>query len=69
MSAVPRCSVCDARLDAYGRDGTRCARCSRPCPDCGGVIGFCSHELPDASWLIEVTHPELLPENRHRWVA
>lgn len=41
----PACTVCDARLDAYGRDGTRCVRCSEPCPTCGGDVAHCQHPL------------------------
>lgn len=48
MSAVPRCTVCDARLDPYGRDGPRCDRCSEPCPTCGGNVANCLHPLADA---------------------
>lgn len=45
MSLVPRCTVCDSRIDAYGRGGTRCARCSQPCPTCGRDPAYCQHPL------------------------
>lgn len=45
MSLVPRCTVCDEKLDAYGRDGTRCDRCKEPCPTCNGDVRFCTHPL------------------------
>jgi hypothetical protein len=58
MSLIPRCVVCADKIDAYGRQGTRCARCSQPCPTCHGEAASCQHPLP-----------ELLPENRWKWVA
>ncbi len=45
MSAVPTCVCCDARLDAHGRDGTRCDRCAEPCPTCDSDVMLCGHPL------------------------
>lgn len=55
MSLLPTCSVCDALIRVSGE--TRCSRCNQDCPDCGGVIGFCSHDLPDR--LTDKVHDEL----------
>jgi hypothetical protein len=45
MSDRYQCTVCDAALDPYGRDGTRCERCSRRCQICGGDVACCGHKL------------------------
>jgi predicted amidophosphoribosyltransferase len=39
------CSVCDRRIDPWGRDGVRCARCNEPCPTCHGDVAYCHHKL------------------------
>jgi hypothetical protein len=38
------CSVCDGRIDPWGRDGVRCARCNEPCPTCHGDVARCHHQ-------------------------
>lgn len=48
MSMVPRCTVCDDRIDAYGRGGTRCSRCNEPCPTCQKDVACCPHPLVEA---------------------
>lgn len=45
MSLGAACTVCDARIDPCGRDGTRCARCNEPCTTCGGDVAYCQHPL------------------------
>jgi hypothetical protein len=39
------CSVCDRRIDPWGRDGVRCARCNEPCGVCGKDKAYCHHSL------------------------
>lgn len=58
MSLIPRCTVCDDGLNPYGQE-TRCARCSAPCPSCGGDVALCSHPLP-------LTEVEQLPARAGR---
>lgn len=46
MSSPRQCVVCDRAVDPYGRDGTRCARCSQRCGTCGVDVMLCQHPLP-----------------------
>ena len=49
MSMIPRCAICADAIDAYGRDGTLCARCRQGCPQCGKSPAYCQHPLTDVS--------------------
>lgn len=51
MSMVPRCTVCDSRVDPYLRPA-RCPRCEQSCGVCGGDVAMCLHPLPEP--LVEV---------------
>jgi hypothetical protein len=44
------CSVCDRRIDPWGRDGVRCARCNEPCPTCHGDVARCHQALVRHNW-------------------
>ena len=50
MSAVPRCIVCDARMNPYGVGGTTCRDCLDGLPPKSGAVW--------ASWYLD-EHPEL----------
>lgn len=60
------CAVCDGRIDAYGRDGTRCKQCTDPCPTCDGDVAYCSHPLPK---LAVAPLSELNPVGSGAWFA
>jgi len=62
MSLVPGCIICDRRIDAYGRDGTRCARCNEPCEVCGKDVSLCHHPLAPV-------HRDIDPETKWPRVA
>jgi hypothetical protein len=65
MSDLPSCSVCDTRIDPYGRDGVRCSRCAEPCPTCGRDVSLCVHPLAERADL----DPKELPNGRFQVAA
>ena len=59
MSLLATCSICDALLKGYGNN-TRCERCSKPCPVCGGNRAQCHHPLedvPEDRWTVTRSVP------------
>lgn len=55
MSMIPRCVICDDKIDAHGRGGVRCRACNEAEERKAGLI---DPERP----------PELKPENAGKWL-
>jgi hypothetical protein len=69
MSLVPRCIRCDARIDAWGRDGVECDRCKAGLPpESGTIIAKWPAEWGENPMLTDVERG-ISPDNGNERVA